>query len=370
MLTYDGPGDLGAAGSPRASAKLHTTMFRVLVPIGALTALYGHTVAWGGTEQVPHPSRLYLADTRKFRPVPLTTSARGGQFNFIQLSAHWIVWIEYGEANFSWLLQAQNRQTGRRYLVDSSAREGYPPHPMAYPTLSLSGDTLAWTHVACGGKRCLTHWTSSVSVRTLPTGADQIVSSVQYPCYQTLPWLSQAVVVWDDEGTCNGHDGTDVMMFERRANRVRAVTTNHVSSEATTNGRYVAWKQVKPSQQHQSRLTNGDIVLLDLRSGTRRIVSNRRMCHDPQTGVGSCATSPHLTDNILAWEALNGDTIEALDLATGRHYAVAQATYSKLYGTGPGLLGFGWSKRLVWQPYKLNHRTSKEINYIATGDVP
>lgn len=359
----------GAAGIAPPVTKPHISTFRVSVPMGALTAIYGNTVAWGGTEQVPRPSHLYLADIRSFHPHSLTTSARGGQFNYIQLSANWIVWIEYSSGSFSWSIRVQNRHTERRFLIDSSAHDGIPANPLLFPLLSLSGNALAWTRISCA-RSCAQRWTSSVHLMELPAGKDQTIYSTQSPCQQTLPWLSARLLVWDEEGTCLGHVGTDVLRFDRLSGQVRSVTLNHRSSEPTTNGSWIAWKQVKHGQERDSRMLDGDIVLENVGTGRRAIVSAQHMCNDPQSGASSCATAPKLTDSVLAWQALDGDTVEALDLVSWHHYTLARPIEGKLYHTTPGLLGFGWGKRLIWTPRKMNERTSHGTQYLAVADLP
>ena len=176
--------------------------------------------------------------------------------------------------------------------------------------------------------------------------------------------------MWDQEGTCSGHAGTDVLAFDRVSSRIRMVTANHRSSEPTTHGAWIAWKQVKRGQEQDSRLLDGDIVLQRVSSGRRSIVSDQHKCTDPQTGSGSCATAPHLINGVLAWQALDGATVEVLELATRRHQTLARPIEGKLFHTTPGFLGFSRGKQLVWTPSKVNEQTSHGVLYLTVAEMP
>jgi hypothetical protein len=359
-----------AAASARTPAKPYVQLLAVSVPFKVMPAIYGDVVAWGGTSVLPHPSHIYLSRRHPFRPRSVAASAQGDLFNDTQLSAHWLTWMEYSPTRLTWSIQARNRRTGRTYTVDSSQRGGAPSTPLELPLPSLSGDSIAWPRIVCARRQCGDAWASVIDLMRLPHGRRETVRTTRFPCLQTLPWLSDRILVWDQEGTCQGQVGSDVEMLRRGTGRVTGVTSNHASSFPTTNGWDIAWKQARPSERSSSRMVNGAIMILNLPNRRPSMVSTPRSCHDPQTGWSSCSTTPKMSRGALAWLGENGSTVEALDLKTDHHFILSRYHQSKRLISAPALVGWGWNRSVIWEQDKQNPNTAQGTQYIAIADLP
>lgn len=331
---------------------------RVQDPYASVPALYRNTVAWSGTAgnlRHPHPVHLYLAHLPTLRPEIVVTVPFRLTIIQTQLSAHWIAWEDQGQAG-DWSIWAQNRQTGRRLQIDSSQVSGHVPHPWMFPLLSLSGETLAWSRVLCL-QDCVTgndeeHWTSSIQLLNLSTGAQQTVTQSPAPCLQYWPSLWSSILVWHQEGICSGVSGTDVFLFDRSTQRIRQLTTNHRGALAATNGRYVAWKDAP------NRFQSGKTVLLNLATGKRTIVDgkpNRKIgCPDPKTGMHwvTCDALTRMTASAVVWMAAGGGTIMSYNLATQRRH-VWETSPEMGPGRTPGLLGVSGTNAAIWSAVRV-----------------
>lgn len=320
-------------------------------------ALYAGVVAWPATAgdlSHPRPWNLYEATLRHFRPRIVATAPVPYTMVLTQLSAKWVAW-ENQDQRGDWQVWAMERASGRRILIDSSQRDnGRPPHPWMLPLLSLHGDALAWSRVTCGNP-CVAGigretWISSIHLKQLPGGADRTVVASKSMCNQYWPSLGSRVLVWHQEGTCDGVTGTDVMILDRHTGRVRSLTHDHRSSEPSTNGAFVAWKEAP------NRFSNGSIALLNLRTGERTVISTpnpNSMTGCPPAGKGYrwtvCDATPHVLQGSVVWLAAGAGTVMAFDLKTGTRYVLESDLGKDAGHFVPGSIGQGYEDTAIWQ---------------------
>lgn len=346
-------------------------------------ALYEGVVAWPATQgdlAHPRPWRLYEANLLHFRPHVVATAPTPYTMVLAQLSAHWLAW-ENEDQQGDWQIWAMDRSTQRPILIDSSQRaNGRPPHPWMLPLLSLHGNALAWSRVTCGNP-CVAgigreNWTSSIHLKQLPNGTDWTVFASKAMCNQYWPSLASKVLVWHQEGTCDGVTGTDVMMLDRKASRITRLTQDHRASEPSTNGGFVAWKEAP------NRFSNGSIVLLNLGTGDRRVVSSPKPDSTtgcPPAGRGFrwmvCDATPHVLRDSVVWLAAGAGTVMAFDAETGKRY-VLESDVGKAAGHFvPGSIGDGYGDTAIWQSGRIltkprpGSRRSLQ-DYIALEKVP
>jgi hypothetical protein len=205
-----------------------------------------------------------------WRPHRIYAAASGVYPSQLQISARWIAWQNTTHAGGPWAILAMSLNSSRIFTVDSSSKEGLPPTEVAFPIISMYGDTLAWSYSRCAS-RCKSQKpviASSIATESLPHGRRHIITSTFGRCGSLWPSIWSRTVVWFQEGVCHGQEGNDVVMYDGTTGRTRQLTHDHQSSVAATNGRYVAWKF--PG----TRFTiNNSIMLLDLKTGRRRLAS-------------------------------------------------------------------------------------------------
>jgi len=336
-------------------------------------AVYQGNVAFEAQETITSDpqSHLFVSSIATFSPREVYSAAPGRNIVMVRLSSSWIVWEE--ETQFDdWTINAMDRSSSVVTQVASSQVVGRAPHPWMFPLLSLSGSTVAWSQARCNAP-CVTGlrphdetWTSSIRYRDLPAGRVRVVWSTNAPCNQYWPTLWNRTLVWHQEGICGHVNGTDIMMVSLPAGGVRVLTHNHRSSEASTNGTFVAWK-VAPS-----RFSNGRIMLLNLRSGKLESASIRR------PGSQSCGMSrgrpvsyycdaePVLSQRALSWWADGGASMLALSLVTGKTFALQ----SDKGNFGPDLLGVGWGHIMAWAASRTGDNLPYPKRYIGFARVP
>lgn len=316
-------------------------------PYMEVPAMYGNTIMWAaltGDMNHPAPERLYTSDIRRFHPRVVVVSKPGNYLIDAHVSLHWLVWIEQTGAG-DWLLWAQNRHSNARNLIDSSARVGLPPHPLLFPMISLDGDYLAWSlttcTLSCHQRPGHENWSATIVLQHLPSGLPRSVATVHAPCSVSWPALSSQFLAWHQEGKCDGHYGSDVVVLDRRANSIRVLTRDHHSSEPTTNGRFIAWKNAS------DRLHDGMITLVDLQSGSRISASGgTERC---VMGRGVCAAEPVMSGSIVAWSEHSGEIIVARDLKSGRRFVLARENSRSTDGLKNGHIGPSSGRYVIWQ---------------------
>ncbi|HZU12163.1 MAG TPA: hypothetical protein VFB58_04925 [Chloroflexota bacterium] len=336
---------LGAAGAASGAAPAQPRVVHFLVPqrYVDLPRVYRDTVVWSATNcdfHKPCDVDLYTSPVHPFHPrvIAVNRPPDYNLFNGVVMSRHWLVWEEGG---YTWQLWAMNRGTGGHFLVDSSKTSGHPPYDWATPTWALEGDTVVWAVTTCLA-HCVTspngagHWVSSIRMKRLPGGRTTTLYTTQAPCNQAWPAIAPHIrfAVWMQEGTCPSRvdggpptynvNGTDLLIEHFPAGRVTQLTTNHLSSVPTTNGRYIAWKEAP------DRFAPGAIWLLDLKTGATVMVS-RRAKHDPKDPSAACRAgpgqpwtqcdySPTLLQDSLVWYAHSSSRIDAYGLTSHRVY--------------------------------------------------
>jgi len=197
------------------------------------------------------------------------------QLNLVSLSAHWLVWLEYGKNG--WTINARDRRTSHTHIVDSSKNKNGQSLVWGWPLLSLSGDEIAWSYPDClafcdSSTMAVVH--SYIMVRRLPFGKPRLAVETDGRCAANWPSLWGNVLVWEQEGVCSGQSGSNVWMRRLWSGKPRMLTTNYGGSVPATNGRYVAYDQGKP---HTDRFTEWQAtVLLDLRTNVRITVGGGR----------------------------------------------------------------------------------------------
>lgn len=316
-----------------------------------MPAVFGDTVIWGGENDAWVQGSIYTASLRLRQPHLVAHTAPGThQLNMMLISAHWLSWVEY-DANAQWRLVAQNRQSGQRIVVDSNVQEG--GFPLGAPLLTLSaldGETLIWSFSVI--PRQGTPWTG-IRVQVLPHGPRRLLARETVPCYVTWPAVSGSIAAWDREGSCVGHN-SDVIVANWRTGHSYALTHDHRSSEPTINGDLVAYKG------DGLRLGSGTIVLVNLRTGHRRIVDATRQ-----------AAVPQLTDRVLAWYSTYG--IAGLDLRTNRRYVLARDSTSATpngFSFVYNLLGQSWQNEVVFMEVFFRMSGGPESQRIVVAHVP
>lgn len=334
-------------------------------------ALEEHDIAWSGTNADRNHTdtdRLYTSSLEPFKPQLVYSAKPGWAVIQVHLSASWLVWEDQAERG-SWVIWAMNRSSGTNVQIASSQHAGKAPHPWLYPLLALSGSTVAWSQVRCVEPcihgRDIETWSSSIRYQQLPAGTVHIVKTTKAPCNQYWPSLFGATLVWHQEGKCGGIVGSDVMFLNLGTKQMRALTSNHRGSEATTNGRFVAWKD------SVSRFANGEIILLDLRT-QRRIVASVRPVRGKGCAVrggqptGICDATPILSSGVLIWLAEGAGTVMARSLTTGKIYRLESASANST----PGLLGLGWSHVVTWESSRLQPGVAYPVRHLAVAEVP
>jgi hypothetical protein len=182
----------------------------------------------------------------------------------------------------------------------------------------------------------------------LDTRSKRIIYRTGPKCSAFNVSLSASIAVWHDEGFC-GHRAwqSNIFLYSRRTSKLRQLTRNGISNSPATNGRYVAWSQ------GASRFSTGPVVLLDLKTGHRIIVSNS--CSNSRPG--QCKVSgtdrtddpPAMSASVMDWASDATARLYARDLATGKEYLVQNDI------SGPGgiaddnYLGTPSGHTIVWQ---------------------
>lgn len=348
----------------------HIRYFNIPTPYSLeIPALYQDTVVWTGQAK-DNLERLYTAQLSHFQPRVIAVAHVGYFMIQTHVSASWIIWEEQAPRG-SWTIWALNRVSGRKSLIDSADKTGNAPHPLLFPALSLAGNTMAWSHAECRAA-CMQQasaWEASIHLRTLPSGTDQTIMATNAPCSQTWPSISGRYLAWHEEGACEGHPGSDVLLYDRRTGKIRHVTSDHESSEPTTNGVFLAWKQ------SASQLENGAILLLNLRTGQESVATNhlRTMggCLSTNNRWIACAAEPAMGGSVLAWEAGNGGVLVARDLRSGRQYVLERGSKTGRPGYGIEHVGQGWGNRVVWQAWTASRKDQTYARrLIGTAIIP
>lgn len=355
MLVMDGgilPLDVRASGE-----KPHVHYQNLNEPYMEVQAMYGNTLMWAaltGDVNHPAPERLYTSDIRRFHPRLVAVSKPGNYLIDAHMSLHWLVWIEQTAAG-NWLLWAQNRRSNARNLIDSSAHVGLPPHPLLFPMISLDGDYLAWSvttcTLSCNERPGHENWSATIVLQHLPSGLPRSVASVQGPCSVSWPSLSSRFLAWHQEGKCDGHYGSDVVMLDRRGNSIHVLSRDHHSSEPTTNGRFIAWKNAS------DRLHDGTITLVDLQSGSR--ISAGGGTERCVVGRGVCAAEPVMSGSIVA-----------RDLKSGRRFVLVDEHARSTDGLKNGHIGPGSGKYAIWQGLRVTQDGLGRKSCIGLAEVP
>jgi hypothetical protein len=341
-------------------------------------ARYGNKVAFGTTlRSDPNQFAIYLGSVLgSWRPREVHRSSPGSQSSGVRLSSRWLVWLDDTFTAGSWTLVAQDLRTGRRYAVDSSRRDGPPASPSDFPVASLDGSTVAWNYTGCL-KDCKTpHPTlrSYIAIRTLPNGRIRDLASVAEPCAYLWPWLSARYAVWFEEGRAAPCKGDNVVLYDRRARKQRMLTTDGQGSEPSTNGEYVAWKQ------GGTRFDNGEIDLLNLRTGRTSVVSKVLGRWYPGCVIGphnsndkcSGGNGPILTSGFAVWPSYGdwgafGSTIVALNLRAGTERPI---TANSQYWDGD-LPGPSDGGQIVWQEIHVSNPSGGYYDYgIGVATLP
>jgi len=163
-------------------------------------------------------------------------------------------------------------------------------------------------------------WHSNVAVERLPHGRPRIIRQTLTPCSSIWPSIAGSVVAWTQEGTCPGHLGSDVILYNLKTSKTVEITHNHGSSEAVTNGKYVAWEQ---GPAGSGRFDYGAIMLRNLKSGKVNPISRRPVdksdphCAKGRNSIETCADWPVISDDVAAWMDAGQLDIVARDLRTG-----------------------------------------------------
>jgi hypothetical protein len=255
----------------------------------------------------------------------------------------------------SWQIRALSRQTGKKFIVDSSSHEGPEPNRGMFDTFALYGDELVWSYDICHGS-CAhgseAYQGSRVASMNLATRHSKILYSTRPKCSATFVAVWATTVVWHDEGKCWGRViGSNILLENIRTHRVRQLTHNNISSEPVTNGRFVAWSQ------GGNRFSPGPVVLMDLTTGRTSVVSYN--CAGAETtglcrrrGIDSQADAPVMSNSLLVW----GDSFNYLyarDLRTGTEYRLYA---SEQHYVPAANLTSPWGKEVVWDAAFLDQK--------------
>lgn len=296
------------------------------------------TVAFAGQpHQVATNMPIYLRNVRRWRPSHLLNSRPEAYVYTMALSARWLAWVGITDEkmgfNGQWEVYAVNLATERKYTIDSWRRRGLTAASSDPPSVSLSGNTVAWSYVDCAANcgRYSRRLRSDILVKALPYGRQRILRWVISACEESVasPSIAGHIVVWRQGGLCGSQIGSGIVLDNLATGNQRYLTHNRSAFDPVTNGRYVAWEQWPAGA---TRSDYGAIILLNLRTG-RTTVASRRPPWRKGLGycakrVGApewCADGPVISDAALAWET-SSSAVEARDLRTGREYVVAVAS--------------------------------------------
>ena len=244
--------------------------------------------------------------------------------------------------------------------MDSSKAEGSPQSVTDLPGPSLHGDTIAWNYGGCmhACKSDFSGYRSAILTRHLPDGPVHTWRVTRGRCSSLWPSVWGQILVWHQEGVCQGHLGADVVLVNMETRTLRFLTHNHGSSEAVTNGRYVAWRQGKAGTTPYTQVAR--MTLLTLASGTRQFFKPLFPHQDVDDQF------PVMTSRVLAWETEIVSVIGARDLGTGKVYAAYYRTeHQNIVG-----MGQAWGRRIAWVDCNHFHGNGWCYHDIGTTTVP
>ena len=348
------------------------TVRRFVLPavVDGPLAVAGNTVAWVTRPGLCHPkvvpstcnlaSYLHLTDIRSFQPHTIARFSDRVSHVTVLLSQNRLVWMSSRYPTGGWWVWSRDLPTGRKTLIDSSQAEG--GLASAPPSLSLRGDTLAWTRNDCF-PGCLLPGLSSVTIVNLDSGSRRTIAIHHGRCWilsaptlaaHTLIWTEQPIV---DTVGCGGDSRVQVMRLNRTTGAIRQITIQpprgKVAFDIAGNDRFLAWTQESLHTDADSR-----VMLMDTRTG-RAI---------PVTTVGG--GHPSMNSDLLVWHGQYGSTIGALDLHTWRYYLLTRNQNTAGAHTGPGSFGPPSGKRVVWDEFRFRDTGGPSKDSLAIADLP
>lgn len=279
----------------------------------------------------------------------------------LQLSSRWLVWLQGNYPAVGWQIWAWDRATGRRRLVDSSASEGGVA-AAGYPEISLWNNTLAWARHDCL-QRCARPGPSTLRLVDLTGGTARVISHATYVCRQIdFPSLSRSVLSW--VGTplsgfgCPAPNTWTIVAQDRRSGHLSFheihLDRNQTADTFAGQGWRETWIEHLAVPKQENRL-----LLMNLRSGARRTITDHGYY------------SARLTDRVLAWIGDDGGSVEAMDLATGRHYLLAHEGGEGQRVRAIGIwLGQSWRSRVIWEEDSFNQNGGPIETAMMVGAVP
>jgi hypothetical protein len=192
-------------------------------------------------------------------------------------------------------------------------------------------------------------------------GPARIVAHTSYLCRPiSSPSLTEATLSW--VGTplsgygCPAPTTWTVISRNRQSGRLRFheihLDRNQLADGFVGGDGWEAWTQ-------HLEFTNRDerVHLVNLRSRVVQTIS----------GVGGF--SPRLAGHTLAWTA--GNTVQAMDLRTGKRYLLDRGTSSPNLDTSPDIwLGQSWQNRVIWEESSFNPNGGPIHDSLIVATVP
>ena len=362
-----------AAGTHAVHAARPAPTIRRFVPpanVDGPPAVAGNTVAWVTRPGLCHPkaapstcnlaSYVHLADIRSFHPRTLVRFSNRVSSVIALLSQYHLVWTSTRYPLGGWWVWSRDLRTGRKTLIDSSQAEGGPA--AAPPSLSLQGDTLAWTRNDCF-PGCVLAGRSSVTIVNLDSGSRRTIAIHHDRCWiLSPPVLAAHTLIWTreplfDQAGCRGDTRVQVMRLTRTNGAIRQITLQpprgKVAFDITGNDRYLAWTQESLHTDRDSR-----VMLMDMHGG--RVI--------PVTAIGG--NRPSMNGPLLVWYGKYSSTIGALDLHAWRYYVLDRNQDQGGVSTSPAFLGPPSSKRVAWDEFRVRDTGGPSTSFLAIADLP
>lgn len=304
---------------------------------------YAHVHGWGnylvwagtdgplkqGTSQVADVVYLYNLQTGQDQRLAKSRFKQGGQITPVQISAHWLAWIDYLQTNASpivqdWNLVAYNLQTGQQIVVDKKQTGSALFETYAVPDFSLSGDKLVWVKYNVQGNKQLGY----LVVVDLNSGKTVAIIHANDPeASISWPSLDGNNLVWQE--TSMGASNTPInaifysILNDPNSHNLQLSIPNENATEPYISGNYAVWKSGDSDY--------GAVVLMDLFRLDREIILS-----DPT------ADFPVVNQYGVSWSIISPNQIPFYNFKTKKIDILDQGEVGKVFSS-PTMLGWFWS---------------------------
>lgn len=300
---------------------------------------WGSYLVWAGTNKPlqlnANPSQtadvvyLYNWQTGQEQRLAESRFKQGGQITPVQISEHWLAWIDYLQTNASpvvqgWYLVAYNLQSHQQIVLDKKQTGSALFEEYAVPDFSLSGDNLVWVKYTVRSGKELGY----LVVSNLNTGKTiATIHPNNSEASMGKPSMDGNNVVWQE--TTTGPNNTAIntifnfMLNDPQPQNLQLSIPSENAIEPYVSGNYVVW-------------TSGDsdygaVVLMDLPNLDRQVILS------DQT-----AAYPVVNQYGVSWSSSSFDQVPFYNFKTKKIEMLDQGGVGKVFA-GPNMLGWFWS---------------------------